>query len=365
MSTSEQKSTEQLGDIPTIDLARFLAKSPENEIWKEDCKAIAECLHKYGVLVVKDPRVPHHHNETFIDMMEKYYERTEQEKAKDVRKELHYQVGVTPARTEKARSHCEKFKNLSESDRPESICPPDFDNKLRFFWRMGERPPVTEFQQLNADPVVPEGIPEWTDVMNTWGGLILATVGTVSEMAAIGFDLPVDTFTNLMKFGPHLLAPTGSDFNRFGTLGTILASYHYDLNFLTIHGKSRFPGLSVWSREGKKIAVKVPEGCLLLQAGKQFEWLTGGHVTAGFHEVVVTDRTIEAIEKAKIAGKSLWRVSSTLFSHIASDNTLAPIGHFANDEANEKYRTIKAGVQVANELRAIKLAVGDDAVAAM
>lgn len=25
--------------------------------------------------------------------------------------------------------------------------------------------------------------------------------------------------------GPHLLAPTGSDFNRFGTLGTVLAGY--------------------------------------------------------------------------------------------------------------------------------------------
>lgn len=27
------------------------------------------------------------------------------------------------------------------------------------------------------------------------------------------------------------------------------------------------------------------DGCLLLQAGKQMEWLTGGHVQAGMHEV--------------------------------------------------------------------------------
>lgn len=31
--------------------------------------------------------------------------------------------------------------------------------------------------------------------------------------------------------------------------------------------------------------VRIPEGCLLLQAGKQMEWLTGGAVKAGFHEV--------------------------------------------------------------------------------
>ena len=33
------------------------------------------------------------------------------------------------------------------------------------------------------------------------------------------------------------------------------------------------------------LQVRIPEGCLLLQAGKQLEWLTGGAVRAGFHEV--------------------------------------------------------------------------------
>jgi hypothetical protein len=33
------------------------------------------------------------------------------------------------------------------------------------------------------------------------------------------------------------------------------------------------------------MAVTVPDGCLLVQAGKQIEHLTGGHVMAGFHEV--------------------------------------------------------------------------------
>lgn len=56
-------------------------------------------------------------------------------------------------------------------------------------------------------------------------------------------------------------------------------------NFLTIHGKSNFAGLSVWTNEGEKMTVKVPSGCLLIQAGKQIEHLTAGHVKAGFHEV--------------------------------------------------------------------------------
>jgi hypothetical protein len=82
------------------------------------------------------------------------------------------------------------------------------------------------------------------------------------------------------------------------------------MNFLTIHGRSRvsktehlvipsvkiladtnipavsfafvryqYPGLHIWARNsGKKIAVKVPPGCLLVQAGKQLEAFSGGLV---------------------------------------------------------------------------------------
>ena len=31
--------------------------------------------------------------------------------------------------------------------------------------------------------------------------------------------------------------------------------------------------------------MQIPTGCLLLQAGKQLEWLTAGCVKAGMHEV--------------------------------------------------------------------------------
>ena len=78
---------------------------------------------------------------------------------------------------------------------------------------------------------------------------------------------------------------TGADLEVHNTLDMCYAGYHYDLNFLTIHGKSRFPGLFVWLRNGKRVAVRIPAGCLFIQAGKQLEWLTGGYVKAGMHEV--------------------------------------------------------------------------------
>jgi hypothetical protein len=44
----------------------------------------------------------------------------------------------------------------------------------------------------------------------------------------------------------------------------------------------------------------------------QIEWLTAGDCIAGMHEVVVTNRTIEAIKLASEQNRSLWRVSSTV-----------------------------------------------------
>jgi isopenicillin N synthase-like dioxygenase len=78
---------------------------------------------------------------------------------------------------------------------------------------------------------------------------------------------------------------TGTDLEAHGELSTCYAGYHYDLNFLTIHGKSRFPGLAIWLQDGRRMPVSIPSGCLLIQAGKQMEWLTNGHIRAGFHEV--------------------------------------------------------------------------------
>ncbi|PSR76727.1 hypothetical protein PHLCEN_2v8324 [Hermanssonia centrifuga] len=124
-------------------------------------------------------------------------------------------------------------------------------------------------------------------------------------MAAIGLGLPQETFREAGRYGPHLLAPTASDLNKYGKQDTILAGFHTDLNFLTIHGRSRFPGLNIWARNtGKRIPVRFPATgrYLLVQAGKQLEHLTGGLIKAGFHEVVVNEATLDALATKTQAG---------------------------------------------------------------
>ena len=78
-----------------------------------------------------------------------------------------------------------------------------------------------------------------------------------------------------------MLSPTAVDLQRTKK-GDVLAAFHRDFDLLTIHGKARFPGLYAWLNTGEKFLVSVPEGHLLLQAGKQLEWFTGGHIRQGF-----------------------------------------------------------------------------------
>lgn len=275
--------------LPTFLLAPYLNATDKTDPALENlCRAIAECLQVGGALVVRDPRVDSSLNEGFLSLMERYFSQPLESKMADVRPKLAYQVGATPEGIERPRALrdaniLKEAEKLAPEHRPQP--PTAADVKWRFFWRVGERPLETQYSELNAAPVTPVGFPEWAAVMDEWGGRMLETVATVAEMLARGFAMAPDTFTRRMQLGPHLLAPTGVDLDKHGDIGTVFAGYHYDLNFLTIHGKSRYPGLHIWLRNGDRIPVRIPDGCLLIQAGKQMEWLTGGFVKAGFHEV--------------------------------------------------------------------------------
>jgi len=137
-------------------------------------------------------------------------------------------------------------------------------------------------------------------------------------MCAIGLGLPLDTFTEKLTGGAHLLSPTGSNL-KTNDVGTIFAGFHYDYSFLTVHGKSRYPGLSLWTREWEKVSAVVPDGCLLMQSGMTFEHLSGGYIRAGLHEVVFNEKTKTSLEARQAAwnekglGEAQWRVSSTFF----------------------------------------------------
>jgi isopenicillin N synthase-like dioxygenase len=355
--------------LPLIDLDVFL-KSPDSPEAVEECRKTADTLIKYGALIVRDSRVTEEDNEAFLNTLEDYFAQDTEQLKKDERSELGYQVGVTLENTEKPKCAVHEpcldiIQRLEASERPLDISGHHPDPKCRFFWKMGSPPPYpTAFPALNAPNVVPEKfVDTWPTIMNQWGTSMKNAVEGVAEMTAVGLGLDKATFREAGKYGPHLLAPTASDLAKYGQKDTILAGFHTDLNFLTIHGRSRFPGLNIWARNtGKRLAVSIPPGRnLLVQAGKQLEHLTGGLIKAGYHEVIVNERTIETIEKRKQShpDRPLIRISSTFFWHLSSDFDLAPMADLAKRAPQEvgttTYEPMKVGAQVQQELKHIAL----------
>jgi len=205
---------------------------------------------------------------------------------------------------------------------------PVYDAKWRFLWKIGERP---EDSPDNYPPTIPADFPDWTAKMDKWGEKLNGATFILAEMAAIGMGLARNTFSDRMIGGSHLLAPTGSDLKK-NDVGAIFAGFHYDISFMTIHGKSRYPGLSLWTREWKKVNLNFQPGCLFVQAGASFEHITGGYVLGGFHEVTYTEGTKNAYlkrqqewEEQGMGQRRQWRVSSTAFNHFRGDVLVDPL----------------------------------------
>ncbi|KAM4061142.1 Clavaminate synthase-like protein [Hirsutella rhossiliensis] len=372
--------------LPVINLDVYLdnpcASSPPVQ---QECRRAADALITYGALVLHDSRVAERDNERFLDLVEDYFAQPEADLRRDERPDLSYQIGVTLENTEKPKCAVDEpcldvIQRLHPSQRPLDISAHAPDPKCRFFWRMAEPPPYeTQFPGLNAPNVVPDAPhikDRWAPCMDQWGTSMKNAVSKLSEMVAIGLGLPAHFFSDAGRYGPHLLAPTASDLAKYGQRDTILAGFHTDLNFLTIHGRSRYPGLNIWARNtGNRIPVKIPPGNhLLVQAGKQLEHITGSLIKAGYHEVVVNDDTIAAVERRsrEFPDRPLIRISSTLFWHLNSDFDLDPVpelverarelraeqAKIGRDEGDvAAYPPIKVGHQVQGELKHIALMV--------
>ena len=129
---SDSTVSADLLNLPVIDFSTFFNHDNDIQAYLNECNKLSNALHLFGCALVRDPRVSEAENQTFLDQMEKYFEISDGQR--DARPEVHYQVGVTPAFTEKAKDNCLRYGAYGENDRPLSLCPPEADAKWRFFW---------------------------------------------------------------------------------------------------------------------------------------------------------------------------------------------------------------------------------------
>ena len=174
---------------------------------------------------------------------------------------------------------------------------------------------------------------------------------------------------------PHVLGPSSTDLVKYGHKKKIVTRRHSDVNFLTIHGRPRYPGLDIWVRNcDQRIEVEIPPGnYLFVQAGRQFEHITGGLIKAVLHEVVVNDRTLEVsdsdvyislvyssrvlhhdqvIERRKVEfpDRPLIRVSSSFFWNLSLDFDLVPITALEDKAGIVRRKNLEAGLEEGDEV---------------
>lgn len=80
---------------------------------------------------------------------------------------------------------------------------------------------------------------------------VCTSMGTVHTLHTIGPVCQIDGTCATRR-------RTGADLEKHGRPGRVIAGFHSDLNFLTIHGKSRYPGLHIWLRDGTRTPVRIP-----------------------------------------------------------------------------------------------------------
>ena len=164
---------------PIIDMSLFLdRRSDVSADILEECRKVALSFHKFGICIVKDPRVNHEENEAYLDMMETYFERVSQDfyagrELADSRPELSFQTGVTPESVEMARNHEAIASRMSEVDKPMTLYPLNFDAKWRFFWPIGERP--SEIKN-DLPKIIPQSFSDWEQRMDSWGNHMINAV---------------------------------------------------------------------------------------------------------------------------------------------------------------------------------------------
>lgn len=70
----QKKQFSSMEDVPVIDFDEYTGKDPASPEVQNLCAQVAESLHKYGILIVRDPRAVEQDNNDYIDLMEKYFE---------------------------------------------------------------------------------------------------------------------------------------------------------------------------------------------------------------------------------------------------------------------------------------------------
>lgn len=74
--------------IPVVDLSEWVGEGATGDA--DSCRKLADALHRFGIVLVRDPRVSEVDNDLFLDQMETYY--AQSDGVKDARPEVRVDI---------------------------------------------------------------------------------------------------------------------------------------------------------------------------------------------------------------------------------------------------------------------------------
>jgi isopenicillin N synthase-like dioxygenase len=324
---------------------------------------VVEALRQHGLVLVRPDSAFAASNQVFLQKMGAFFRLPEAVKRKYVIQQagVSYEVGYMPPHTEHAQADVEYGEFIARIDNEADKPVPHIGSNpiARFMAPIGERASSEEFPELNLPPVTVAEVPGMNASIDDLGHLLHRAGLAVSEYISVGLQRPPKLLRDMLEHpdGPHCLAPTGvhlreefarknpgrvSDTDLLNWLRNeryCLDGFHNDVNLITVHARANTPGLHTWSALGERYdALTVPEGCLLVQSGRQLRHLTGGLIPAMYHEVTTTPGMIPYARDELEAGRDPVRVGCPFFVHVRSDVLMGPI---VGDRAT--YQPIKAG----------------------
>jgi hypothetical protein len=316
-----------------------------------EAKRLADVLHKYGMALVRSPAFDSSIRRRFIKAVQDYFLsslKIRDERLiidipdEDLRREQGFQYGPTPMGEELALCsqprHCERCRKfvdrLNDTNLPFSVPGSgEADRKGRFMAQIITKKSRSKKQligRLNGDSgtsvyadvqnITPAGVSSalkthWHDIFNDFGMMMLEPATRLSGMLARGLDLPEDYFTRLMHDGHHKIAPTFASYYENPEPGSVQGALHQDIDMFAIHARGTHPGLYVYSEAGRRLEVRIPRGCLLVQTGRQLYLkmrsmerageIRTRPIRAGWHEVVTTREAVESCREHIAAIESI------------------------------------------------------------
>ena len=122
-----------------------------------------------------------------------------------------FTVGTTPDFIEHPRDHAEFLKALTPENAAFTPSPPNKDPKWRYLFRIGEKEKGAVASIVEPERVAPADFPEFTPIVDKWGGTLLNAVHTLAAMLETGLELEKGSFMDKLKCGNSVCGPTGSN----------------------------------------------------------------------------------------------------------------------------------------------------------